>query len=240
MPERQRLAAEPRTVLGKKVRRLRRKGLIPANLVQAGRASIAMQVSERALADLVRAQATGHLVDLESPDISEPVLMDAVDIDTLTNRLVHVTLRKIDISKPIELMVRVSLTGYAPASDNAEVVVIQNLQEVEVTALPIEIPSSLIADVSGLIDVGDAVQVRDLRVADGSCEPLADPDEIVVQVTAARQVEEEEPEDELEETLLEEGAEVDAEATEDAAEAPAGPELGSEPGRDRAGAFGRR
>ena len=235
MPERQRLAAEPRTVLGKKVRRLRREGLIPANLVQAGRPSIAMQVSERALADLVRAQATGHLVDLESPDISEPVLMDAVEIDTLTNRLVHVTLRKIDISKPIELMVRVSLTGHAPASDDAEVVVIQNLQEVEVTALPIEIPSSLIADVSGLEEVGDEVKVRDLRAADGAYEPLTDPDEPVIQVTAARQVEEEEtPEDELEEVLLEEGAVPlpDGEAVEAVEQLSAGPG----PGRSRAGA----
>jgi large subunit ribosomal protein L25 len=234
VPERQRLAAEPRTVLGKKVRRLRREGLIPANLVQAGRASIAMQVSERALADLVRAQTTGQLVDLESPDATEPVLMDAVEIDTLTNRLVHVTLRKIDISKPIELMVRVSLTGHAPASDDAEVVVIQNLQEVEVTALPIEIPSSLIADVSSLEEIGDEVRVRDLRAADGAYEPLNDPDEPVIQVIAARQVEEETPEDELEEVLLEEGAVPvpDGEAVEATEEPSAGPG----PGRSRAGA----
>lgn len=206
MPERQRLAAEPRTVLGKKVRRLRREGLIPANLVQAGRPSIAMQVSERALADLVRAQATGHLVDLESPDVSEPVLMDSVEIDTLTNRLIHVTLRKVNLSKPIELMVRVSLEGHAPASDNALVVVIQHLQEVEVSALPTEIPSSLIADISGLVDVGDAVAVGDLRAEDGAYEPVIHPDEMVVQVTAARTVEEDEVDEELDEVPMEEGA----------------------------------
>lgn len=240
MPERQRLAAEPRTVLGKKVRRLRRAGLIPANLVQAGHPSIAMQVSERALADVVRAQATGQLVDLESPDVSEPVLMDAVDIDMLTNRLVHVTLRKVDLSKPIHVMVRVTQEGRAPASDNSEIVVLQNLQEVEVSALPTEIPSSLVADISDLVDIGDEVVVRDLRAADGAYEPVAHPDEVVIQVSIGRQVAEEEPVDELEETLLEEGAEVDPEATEDAAETPAGPEQGSEPGRDRDGAFGRR
>ena len=214
MPERQRLAAEPRTVLGKKVRRLRRKGVIPANLVQAGHPSIAMQVSERALADVVRAQATGQLVDLESPDATEPVLMDSVDIDTLTNRLVHVTLRKVDLTRPIDVMVRVELEGYAPASEDAELLVLQHLQEVEVSALPAEIPSSLIGDVSDLVDIGDEVCVSDLRSADGSYEPVDDPDAIVVQVTAARAVEEDEEEDDLEEVLLEEGAEPTDEAPE--------------------------
>lgn len=224
MPERHRLAAEPRTVLGKKVRRLRREGVIPANLVQAGHASIAMQVSERELADLVRAQATGHLVDLESPEISEPVLMDSVEIDTLTNRLVHLTLRKVDLTKAINVMVRVTLEGRAPASDNSELVVIHHLQEVEVSALPIEIPSSLIADVSDLVDVGDEVVVGDLRAEDGAYEPLDDPDEIVVQVTAARTVEEDEEEEDLEEMPLEEGAEDGVEvpeAAEAAGEVPA-------------------
>ena len=214
MPERHRLAAEPRTVLGKKVRRLRREGVIPANLVQAGHPSIAIQVSERALADLVRAQATGQLVELDSPDVSEPVLMDSVEIDTLTNRLVHLTLRKVDLTKRINVMVRVVLEGYAPASDNAEVVVIQDLQEVEVSALPAEIPTSLVAVVSDLVDIGDAVVVGDLRAEDGVYEPVDDPEASVIQVTPARTVEEEEEVDELEEVLLDEDGEVIAEAPE--------------------------
>ena len=220
MPERHRLAAEPRTVLGKKVRRLRREGVIPANLVQAGHPSIAMQVSERALAELVRAQAAGQLVDLDSPDINEPVLMDQVEIDTLTNRLVHLTLRKVDLTKPIGVMVRVELEGHAPASENAEVVLIHQLQEVEVSALPTEIPTNLIADISNLVDVGDDVLVQDLRAADGAYEPLDDPEAVVVQVTAARTAEEDEDEEELEEVLLEEGEEPSEEAAEATAETP--------------------
>ena len=220
MPERQRLAAEPRTVLGKKVRRLRREGVIPANLVQAGHPSIAMQVSERALADLMRAQVTGQLVELDSPDVSEPVLMDNVEIDTLTNRLVHLTLRKVDLTKRINVMVRVVLEGRAPASDNAEVVVIQDLQEVEVSALPAEIPSSLIADVSDLVDIGDAVVVGDLRAEDGVYEPVDDPEASVIQVTPARTVEEEEEDLELEEVLLDEDGEVIAESPETTDETP--------------------
>ena len=237
MPQRLSLAAEPRTVLGKKVRRLRREGLIPANLVEAGRPSIAMQVPERALADLVRAQTSGQLVDLESSGARAPVLLDAVDIDTLTNRLVHVTLRKVDLTKSIHVMVRVALEGYAPASDDVEMLVLQHLQEIEVSALPTEIPTSLTTDVSALADIGDEILVRDLRAADGSFEPVTDPGEIVIQVMPARAVEEEEVEEELDEALLEEGAVPEDGESEAAAETtPPGTEAGNEADRWQTGA----
>lgn len=201
MGERQRLSSTPRDVLGKKVKQLRRAGLIPGNVIEAGRQSRSIQVPERALADLVQLGVTGQLIDLEQGGATEPVLMDTVDVDVLTSRLVHATFRKVDLSKPVHVMVQVSLTGRAPASDVAELVVLQNLLEIEISALPAEIPSGLQADVSDLIDVGDEVLVRDLQAVDGSYEPLVDVEISVAQVSVARQVEEE-PEEELEEVLL--------------------------------------
>lgn len=209
-------------MLGKKVKRLRQAGVIPANLVEAGSPSRAIQVPERALADLVRAGVTGQLVELASEESSEPVLMDSVEIDSLSNRLVHATFRKVDLTKSVNVMVRVALVGHAPASDIVELVVLQNLTEIEVSALPAEIPSGLEADVSSLTDVGDEIFVGDLKAIDGAYEPLTHPEESVAQVSVVRQVEEEEPEAVLDEELLEEGAELvggaDVDATEDAEE----------------------
>ena len=206
MAERQRLSSSQRDVLGKKVKQLRRAGLIPGNLVEAGRQSRPIQVPERALADLVRLGLTGQLIDLEHGGAAEPVLMDSVDIDVVTSRLVHATFRKVDLSKPVHVMVQVSLVGHAPASDVGELVVLQNLLEIEISALPTEIPSGLQADVSGLVDVGDEILVRDLKAVGGSYEPLADLEASVAQVSVVRQVEDE-PEEELEEVLLGEGME---------------------------------
>ena len=209
-------------MLGKKVKRLRRAGLIPANLVEAGSPSRAIQGPERDLADLVRAGVTGQLVELASEESSEPVLMDSVEIDSLSNRLVHATFRKVDLTKSVNVMVRVVLVGHAPASDIVDLVVLQNLTEIEVSALPTEIPSGLEADVSSLTDVGDEVFVGDLKAIDGAYEPLTHPEESVAQVSVVRQVEEEEPEEALDEELLEEGAEpvdaADVDATEAAGE----------------------
>ena len=206
-------------MLGKKVKRLRRAGLIPANLVEARSPSRAIQVPERDLADLVRAGGTGQLGELASEESPEPGRMDSVEIDSLSNRLVHATFRKVDLTKSVNVMVRVVLVGHAPASDIVDLVVLQNLTEIEVSALPTEIPSGLEADVSSLTDVGDEVFVGDLKAIDGAYEPLTHPEESVAQVSVVRQVEEEEPEEALDEELLEEGAEpVDA-ADVDASEA---------------------
>ena len=218
MPERLSLSSSPRDMLGKKVKRLRRAGLIPANLVEAGSPSHAIQVPERALADLVRAGVTGQLVELASEESSEPVLMDSVEIDSLSNRLVHATFRKVDLTKSVNVMVRVALVGHAPASDIVELVVLQNLTEIEVSALSAEIPSGLEADVSSLTGVGDEIFVGDLKAIDGAYEPLTHPEESVAQVSVVRQVEEEEPEEGLDEELLEQVGEAEVDATEDAEE----------------------
>ena len=228
VPARPRLTAERRTVLGKKVKRLRREGLTPANLVEPLKASVAIQVAESELAGLVRHGGSGHLVDLVWCDETQPVLMDQVEIDAITNRLLHATFRRVDLSKPVTVAVPVHLEGTAPASEVADFVVIQALSEIDVSALPAEIPSYLIGDATVLRDVGDEVRVADLRAADGAFEAVTDPSEAVVAVHLARVAEEEVPaeEAELEEVELE--AEGEAAVEEAAPEAEAGRRQGQE------------
>ncbi len=212
MPERHRLAAAPRRVFGKKVKRLRREGQIPANVMEAGRSSTAIQAPERDLAELARAQVSGQIIDLQLEGVVAPVLVDGIDVDALTNRLIHATFRKVDMTRPIEVTVRVQLHGSAPASESGEHTVMQLLQEVDVSALPTDIPSLLTADVSGLAEVGDAVLVRDLRAADGAFEPVTAQDAVVAQVSLGRQLEDDEADEELGEVPLEEGAVLPADA----------------------------
>ncbi len=224
MPERPRLEPETRSLHGKKVRRLRRDGVIPANVMERHRPSQAIQVPEQQLATLVRHGGGGHLVDLVWDGDVQPVLVDQIEIDAVSNRLVHATFRRVDLTQPIQVMVAVELRGTAPASVMADLAVIQSLTEIDVTALPTEIPSVLIADISGLEFLGDEVTVADLRADDGRFEPATGADETVIGVQATRVSAEDEEADlaagELEEVEIEgaegeaaPGAEDDAEAT---------------------------
>lgn len=197
MPERPRLQAEPRTVRGRAVKRLRRSGVIPANLVTPNQPSTAVQVDERALASLVRHGADGRLLDLECDGTTEAVLFDEYELDAITDRLLHATFRRVDLTKPVTVEVAIELQGSAPAAGIMGVTVIQSLTSLEVAALPTEIPSGLVADISGLEEPGDEVVVADLRATDGVYAPVGDSAETVISVHVLRAQAEDVEEEEL-------------------------------------------
>ena len=209
MPERPRLQASPRAVRGRAVKRLRRSGVIPANLVTPNQPSTTVQVDERELATLVRAGADGRLLDLECAGETEAVLFDAYELDAITDRLLHATFRRVDLTKPVSVEVGIEFVGTAPAAAVMGVTVIQALTSLEVEALPTEIPSALVADISGLEVPGDEVVVSDLRAVDGAYTPAGDPAETVVAVHVLRaQAEDvEEEEIDLDEVEIEPGEE---------------------------------
>ncbi len=208
MPERPQLTASQREAFGRKVKRLRRSGFIPANIVSPNQPSTAVQVHEGALAALVRHGAGGRLLDLEWEGSTEPVLFDQYELDPITDRLLHATFRRVDLTKPVNVEVAIELQGTAPAAGIAGLAVIQALTELQVSALPTEIPSLLTADVSELEEPGDEIAASDLRAADGVYELVSDPNESVIAVHVLR-VQEEEAEEglELEEVELEAGEE---------------------------------
>ncbi len=215
MPERPQLHATERSIRGKRVKLLRQSGEIPANLVEPRRGSTAIQVPERELADLVRHGGAGHLVDLIQDGKTEPVLTESVDLDALTNRLVHAVFRRVDLTKPVTVQVPVQLEGTAPAAEVPDLVVIQTLNEIEVSALPTEIPSRLIGDATSLAEAGDGLLVESLRAADGKYTLVTDPSAAVAAVHFARIAVEEEEKGVEELELLEgevEGVEPAAEA----------------------------
>jgi len=213
VPERPRLQASTRTVRGRAVKRLRRSGVIPANLVTPNQPSTAVQVDERELATLVRHGADGRLLDLECDGATEAVLFDEYELDIITDRLLHATFRRVDLTKPVTVEVAIELQGTAPAAAVMGVTVIQSLTSLEVEALPNEIPSGLVADISGLEEPGDEVVVADLRSVDGVYTPAGDATDTVisVHVLRAQADDDEEAELDLDEVEIEPGEEGEAE-----------------------------
>jgi len=82
------------------------------------------------------------------------------------------------------------LEGEAPAVKDFEGTLIQNVHEVEVLALPQDLPSEIVVDVLGLKTLEDRILVENLQV-DSKVEVLAEKDWIVAQVVPAERVEEE-------------------------------------------------
>ena len=218
-------------------RRLRREGLIPGVLYGRERAPHAICVDERELRRVLTGDHGLHAildVTLDDQKTSHASILKDYQVDPIRGHLIHIDLQEVRLDQPIQAQVVVELVG-DPEGVKEGGVLSQVQREINVEALPLEIPERLELDVSEMA-IGDTLRLADLPPREGVTY-LDNPEETVLAtVTMPTQIVEPEPEEEeLEEGAeLPEGAEVPEgeEAPEGAAEAPAEPEAeaAGEPG----------
>ncbi len=210
--ERVKLTVSERIKLGSaESRRLRRQGLIPGVLY--GRTMpVAISVGERDLRSALTGAAGSHVVlDVAIDGGSEhSAILKDFQRDKVRGSITHVDLQEVRLDQPIQTAVVVTLVGEAKGTREGGILQ-QVTTEVNVEALPLEIPQHLEADVSEL-GIGDILRLAEVVVPDG-VKLLDDPDEVVIaSVQLAREEEPEEAEEGAE--GAEEGAEPEAGAEE--------------------------
>jgi large subunit ribosomal protein L25 len=212
-------------------RRLRRGGMIPGVLYGRGKNPHAICVEERELRRALTGASGLHAildVTVDGQSSTHASILKDYQVHPVRGELIHVDLQEVRLDQPIHAQVVVELVG-DPEGVKEGGVLSQVQREINVEALPLEIPDRLELDVSGMA-IGDTLRLADLPPREGVTY-LDDPEETVLAtVTMPTQiVEPEVEEEELEE--LPEGVEVPEgeEAPEGAAEAPA------EPAADAAG-----
>jgi large subunit ribosomal protein L25 len=211
------LNVSPRPVLGKKVKRLRREGIIPANVYGHALDSVAIQVPRDELVRVIRTAGRNEIIylrlDGEEP---RPTFVRQVQRNPVTDAILHVDFYQISLLEKVRMEVPLALVGTAPAEQTYGGTLLHSLDSITVEGLPTDIPSAIEVDVSGLAEIDAAIHVGELSVA-GEVTVLTDP-EVVVAKIAPPHVEKE-----IEEEVVEE-----EEAAEAAAEAEAAPEEGAE------------
>jgi large subunit ribosomal protein L25 len=213
----ERLRVEPRTVLGKKVSQLRRRGVLPAVIFGHGD-SIPVQTDAHQFALGYRKWGRTTLITIEGIDGDIPALVDGVSRDPRTGRLLHADFMRVSLTEKVNAEVPLHLVGESGAVKNLSAVVLHALAQVEVEAFPQDIPHRIDVDISRLETMDDEIHVRDLAVDAAKVRILNEPDELVVKVVPQRAEEE-----------------VPAPAAEAPAEAPVEGEA-AEPGEADAGA----
>ena len=118
------------------------------------------------------------------------VLIHDTQYHPLTDEIIHVDLYKPDLKKETEAAVPLIFVGESPAVKNLEGTLIKNIQEIEVRALPQDLPHEIKVDVSKLETFEDNILIKDLDIPKG-VEVLKEEAEIVVSVTPPTKVEEE-------------------------------------------------
>ena len=227
------LTVKEREALGSaETRRLRRTGFIPGVLYGKTEPR-AIAIAERDLWRALTGSSGLHAVldvVLEGQQTAHPSILKEYQQDPIRGHISHVDFHEVRLDRPIQASVTVTLIGGEEAPGVKEGGVLsQPALELTVSALPMEVPDHIDADVSQM-EIGDTLRLEDIAAIEG-VEFLDDPHETVIANVAAPRAEEElEPEPvEGEEGEVAEGEE--GEEGEAAAEASAeGSEGDGEPG----------
>ncbi len=183
------LRAESRDVFGKKTKRLRRSGLIPATLYGPRTEPVSLQVRERDLRSVLDRAGMHQLISLRIDQADRPrmTLAREVQRDVITHSLLHVDLYEVVMTETITAETPLTLVGEAPAVATKAGLLMRGLDSVQVQCLPGELPESIDVDVSGLEEKDQAILVKDL-VVDEAIEILTNPEEVIVKVLPIKEM----------------------------------------------------
>ena len=220
---------EKRTILGRKVKRLRKEGKLPANIYGRRIKSLAVVAERRQVEQLFQQVGETGLVDVKVKGEKKPrhVLFHNPQYDPLTDELIHIDFYQVDLTQKVTTEVPIRLVGKAPAVESGEGVLVQILNEIEVEALPTDLPEHFEVSLEKLKKKDDALLVKDLPVPEG-VEIKANPEQVVAKIEEPVKEKEEEEKETTEEEKPTEEAQEQPQAEEKKEEAPAGEEKQAE------------
>jgi large subunit ribosomal protein L25 len=181
------LSVIPRSVLGKRVRALRRGGLTPANVYGHGVESRALQIETVTLVRTLRALERNAILSLciEGEKAPRPVMVRDIQRNPVSDRILHVDFYQVSLTEKMRADVPLLLTGKAPAVDDFGGILLQSLESITVEALPTDMPSHVEVDISLLSGIDSSLHVKDL-VLDPKLHLLTDPEVVIAKVAAPR------------------------------------------------------
>jgi large subunit ribosomal protein L25 len=180
MAEMVQLTVQPRDGHGTiAARRLRKQGLIPAVIYGHKQATVAVALPRDEFEKAIRQGS--RVLDLALQGNVERTLIQDVQWDHLGQDVLHADFRRVSKDERVQVEVRIHLRGTAPGV-KAGGVLDQPLHVIEVECLVTEVPESIRVNV-GELQIGGVLHVRDLVLPPG-VTTTADPDAVVVQVTA--------------------------------------------------------
>ncbi len=181
------LNVKPREIIGKQVRALRREGWIPLSVYGAHVQPRNMQAEERALRAVLNKAGTNRLIRLDTGDGGQHVVITReIQREPISGKFWHIDFMEISLTEKMEIDIPVSLQGTPPSTKSGEGLLIHGLISVTVRVLPTDLIPEIVVDVSGLVNLNDAIHVSDLKLGD-TIEILTNPEEMLAKVIPVRE-----------------------------------------------------
>jgi len=191
------LKVESRTLKGRKVKKLRKEGIIPANIYGKKIKSKAISVKIDEFEKVFKEVGETGIISLEikgdSKKEARAVLISNVQMDPVNDVPIHIDFHQVNLKEKVTAEVPVELTGVSPAEKQSIGTVVLYINEIEVEALPSDLPEKFVIDISKLEEVDQAIYVKNLDIDKSKVEVKADLEEIIVKIEPPQKEEVEEP-----------------------------------------------
>lgn len=180
------LEGEIRKISGRKVKSLRREGLLPANVygkkVKSEAISLKLSDFKKVFSEAGETGLITLSIKGDKQKQDRAVLVSNVQYHPVSDLPIHVDFRQVDLKEKITAAVAVEIFGEAPAEKTGVGTAVQYIDEVEVEALPSDLPDKFTVDISGLVEVDQAILVKDLKYDKAKVEVKQDPESIIAKV----------------------------------------------------------
>lgn len=189
------LIAQKREILGRKVKTLRADGFVPAELYGYGVENTHLSVPLADFKSIYAEAGQNAIVDVVVDGEAHKVLVQDVHVHPISQEILNVDFYQVNMKEKVTTSIPLEFVGESPAVNDLSGVLVKVMDEVEVEALPSELPHNIEVDLSKLTELDTSLTVADLPKS-GKYEYISEPEAAIVTVSTQRE-EEEEPEEEI-------------------------------------------
>jgi len=186
------LSAKIRKDKRKKVKNLRNAGILPAVVYGPKSETMSLELDYQAFEKIFKQAGESSLISLEieGKKAKVPVLIHEIQSESVSGKIIHVDFYQASLTEEVTVSIPLIFEGEAPAVKDLGGTLIKNISELEVRALPEQLPHEIRINIEGLKNFDDFITVKDIKVADG-VKILKSPDETIALVSQPEKVEEE-------------------------------------------------
>ncbi len=175
------LIAQPRNTTGKKVKQLRQNGVLPATVYGKGMTPVSIELDEAVFIRTYKQTGETGLINLTVGKDIYPVLVKNTQSEPVSGAPIHIEFQKVNLHEKIKANIPIVLTGESQAVKEKSGTLLQLVNEVEVEALPANLPEHITVDISTLVAVNDHLTVGQLTVPN-DVTILTEPEIMVVKI----------------------------------------------------------
>ena len=175
--------AQPRTVVGKRVKTIRKQGLVPITVYGPKTDPVSLQVPYRELELILRDAGGTNLIDVNvDGKTTHTAIARDVQRDVIKGAIIHVDFYAVDATTTIRADIPIYLVGISPAVEAREGILLTGANNVTVETLPAKLTNQIEVDLSKLKAIGDSITIGDLDLGEGVVI-INEPEEMIARIS---------------------------------------------------------